>query len=414
MGDGAQADEPLAHAIAAFDAHWVVLSAAAVAGHEDRLRRYGDLLACLPARAQPPRAETPGRKDSGVVVRSLADGGRTILQFANDTPYPIRMAGLLKSNASANVEDLGRSLRLAPQAVSGGRQLVIDLLPFGLSVIRVDAPKVEFAEATPYPSEVVLTTMEAKYQELSNQLARLNRGGSGAQAEPANAGFEQEPTGPAPGVAIPGGWRLDKASEAGAKLSLDKEKPHAGARSLKLEASRAASVVSGDFIPGPGSTVLIQAHLRGDRDDATVRVWIEGEGGGRPYARRSEIVAPREWTPMAVRASDLPAGGLDSARLRFETSAACSIWLDDVKVVGESAPRAVRVNAQRALLAALQAYREQRFADFARLADSHWAKHPSVVALSRGGREQALSDAREKPATAAPAASALPSNRTLR
>ena len=349
-----------------------------------------------------------------MVIRSLADGGRTILQFANDTPYPIRMAGLLRSNAAANVEDLGRNLRLAPQAVPGGRQLVIDLLPFGLSVIRVDAPGVELAETKPYPSEVVLTTMEAKYQELSSQLARLNRGGSSAPAEPANAGFEQEPAGPSTAGAIPGGWRLVKASEAGAKLSLDKERPHAGARSLKLEASRPASVVSGEFVPGPGSTVLIQAHLRGDRDDAIVRVWIEGEGGGRPYARRSEVVVARDWAPMAVRASDLPAGGLDSARLRFETSTACSIWLDDVKVVGEAAPKAVRGNAQRALLAALQAYREHRFADFARLADSHWAKHPSVVALSRAGRDQALSDAREQPEAAAPAASALPSNRTLR
>jgi hypothetical protein len=414
LGDGALADEPLAHAIAAFDAQWVVLSAAAVAGHEDRLRRYAELLAKLPARAQPPSDATPDRKDSGVVVRSLADGGRTILQFANDTPYPIRMAGLLRSHAAANVEDLGRNLRLAPQAVPGGRQLVIDLLPFGLSVIRVDAPGVEFAEAKPYPSEVVLTTMEAKYQELSSQLARLNRGGSAAPAEPANAGFEQEPAGPSTAAAIPGGWRLARASEAGAKLSLDEERPHAGARSLRLEASRPASVVSGEFVPGPGSTLLIQAHLRGDRDDAIVRVWIEGAGGGRPYARRSEVVVARDWAAMAVRASDLPAGGLDSARLRFETSAAGSIWLDDVKVVGEAAPKAVRVNAQRALLAALQAYREQRFADFARLADSHWAKHPSVVALSRAGRDQALSDAREKPEAAAPAASALPSNRTLR
>ncbi|APW63444.1 hypothetical protein [Paludisphaera borealis] len=421
LGDGAQADEPLAHAIAAFDAHWVVLSAAAVAGHEDRLRRYGDVLAHLPARTQPTPAASQDRKDSGVVVRSLVDGKHTILQFANDTPYPIRMAGLLKSADAANVEDLGRNLRLAPQSVAGGRQLVIDLLPFGVSIIRVDAPHVELAETTPYPSEAVLTSMEAKYQELSNQLARLNRGGSSTLAEPANPGFEQEPAAPAsatpatPESPIPGGWRLDKAGEAGAKLTLDKDRPHSGTRSLKLEASRgAAAVVSGEFVPNSGSTMLIQAHLRGDKDNAIVRVWIEGESGGRPYVRRSEIVVPREWKSLAVRASDLPPGGLDSARLKFEVAAAGSLWLDDVKIVGEATPKAVRVNAQRALLAALQAYREQRFADFARLADSHWAKHPSVVALSRSGREQELSDSREKPAAAAPAASALPSNRTLR
>ena len=104
------------------------------------------------------------------------------------------MAGLISSKDGVAVEDLGRKPRLAPKPVAGGRQLVIDLLPFGVSVIRVDSPKVALADATPYPSEAVLTSMEAKYQELSNQLARLNRGGSGANAEPPNPGFEQEPT----------------------------------------------------------------------------------------------------------------------------------------------------------------------------------------------------------------------------
>ncbi|MBN9619021.1 MAG: hypothetical protein J0H43_04740 [Actinobacteria bacterium] len=293
-------------------------------------------------------------------------------------------------------------------------------------MIRVDAPRITLADATPYPSEAVLTSMEAKYEELSHQLARLNRGGAGEQAEPLNPGFEQDPAPAAAasdaanqGDPIPGGWRLDKAEEAGAKLTLDAERPHAGARSLKLEATRgAAAVVSGAFVPNAGSSMLIQAHLRGGQDQTVVRVWIEGESATGPYVRRSESVGPRDWTPLAVRASDLPPGGLDSARLRFEATAAGTIWLDDVKVVGEAAPKAVRVNAQRALLAALQAYREQRFADFARLADSHWAKHPSLAALGRSARESDLSAARDKPPTAAtapaPAATALPSNRTLR
>ena len=421
LGVGAAAEEPLAHAVAAFDAYWVILSAAAVAGHEDRLRRYSDVLAHLPAGPRPTPVAAPNRKNSGVVVRSLGDGERTILEFANDTPYPIRMAGLIKSHKNAEVEDLGRNLRLAPREVDGGRQLVIDLLPFGVSVVRVDAPKIELEDATPYPSEAVLTSMEAKYQELSNQLARLNRGGSNALAEPANPDFEQEPNPAATSDAreqaepIPGGWRLEKETEPGAKLTVDGDRPHSGSRSLKLETTRSpAAIVSGEFVPNAGSSMLIQAHLRGDQEQVVVRIWIEGESGGRPYVRRSEIVVPRDWTALAVRASDLPPEGLDAARLRFETTTAGTIWLDDVKVVGEAAPKAVRVNAQRALLAALQAYREQRFADFARLADSHWAKHPSVVALSRSTRAANLSAARDKPPGTAPAASALPSNRTLR
>ena len=68
-------------------------------------------------------------------------------------------------------------------------------------------------------------------------------------------------------------------------------------------------------------------------------------------------------------------------------------------------------NAQRAMLAALQAHRERRYADFARLADSHWAKHPGVAAMLRSGRPPELSASRPDPD---PAASALPPKRALR
>jgi hypothetical protein len=54
------------------------------------------------------------------------------------------------------------------------------------------------------------------------------------------------------------------------------------------------------------------------------------------------------------------------------------------------------------LLAALQAYKEKRYADFARLAGSRWARHPVVVGT--GGPEL----------TRTGDASALPQGRRLR
>ena len=62
----------------------------------------------------------------GVTSVSLTFGAA--MQIANDTPYPIRLSGVLDAPAAAAVEDLGRNLRLVPQAVAGGRQLVLDLL----------------------------------------------------------------------------------------------------------------------------------------------------------------------------------------------------------------------------------------------------------------------------------------------
>src|SRR5262249_36527251 len=117
---------------------------------------------------------------------------QTFLAIANDTPYPIRLAGILDAPTSAPVEDLGRNLRLLPQSTPGGRQLVVDLIPFGVSAIRVGAPKVQVTPITPYPSEAVLPSMEDRYRELYVQLARLNRGSGRGMGEPPNAGFEPE------------------------------------------------------------------------------------------------------------------------------------------------------------------------------------------------------------------------------
>ena len=105
----------------------------------------------------------------------MSDATQTFLEIANDSPYPIRLAGLLEAPETAVVEDLGRGFRLAPAAEAGGRNLVLDLLPFGVAAIRVGAPGVRVSSVTPYPSEAVLTSMQARSHELSLQLARLNQ-----------------------------------------------------------------------------------------------------------------------------------------------------------------------------------------------------------------------------------------------
>ena len=75
----------------------------------------------------------------------MGDDAQTFLEIANDSPYPIRLAGLLEPPARHPVEDLGRGLRLSPAAEAGGRNLVLDLLPYGVAAIRVGAPRVQLA-----------------------------------------------------------------------------------------------------------------------------------------------------------------------------------------------------------------------------------------------------------------------------
>ena len=62
------------------------------------------------------------------------------------------------------------------------------------------------------------------------------------------------------------------------------------------------------------------------------------------------------------------------------------LWIDDLHIRGETTSRSARINAQRTLLAALQAYREQRYADFARLAGSHWIRQSATTATGRLAR----------------------------
>jgi hypothetical protein len=269
--------------------------------------------------------------------------------------------------------------------------------------------------------------MEAQYRELSNQLARLNRGSGSGIGEPPNPGFEPEPLAavqpahntpgdPARSPAseqLPGGWKLE--GEKDCSIAIDASNPHSGQGSLKVTAPVApVSVSSGSFVPNSASSVMIQAYFRTEPQDSQVRLWIEGEVGGLPYLRRSEFKVSSAWELRAVRAVDLPAGGLDSARLRFEMLTPGTLWIDDVHVVGEVAPKAVRLNAQRTLLAALQAYRTQRYGEFARLAGSHWARHPGILAVSREKRPAELSETSGSSRSGPAAASALSPDRRVR
>ena len=124
-------------------------------------------------------------------------------------------------------------------------------------------------------------------------------------------------------AAVPAGWRVEgskpdagpAAGAAAATIAIDGENPHSGQGSLRLtSAAGPASVVSEAFVPNVQSSLTIQAFFRSSPADATVRVWIEGESGGQPYVRRSELSVTSGWEGRAVRASDLPPGGLDSAR----------------------------------------------------------------------------------------------------
>jgi hypothetical protein len=317
------------------------------------------------------------------------------------------------------VFDLGRSVVLKPAADPNGRHLVLDLPPFGSAALRVGSPAVRLGGLTPYPSESVVATLETRYNDVSARLTRLNRGvdREPPRAGPPNPGFEpsspSEPAAPAaapgadpmaaPALPAPEGWTI--AGGMGDAVTLDPVSPHAGRAALRLDAVNSPASALCEPFPAPAAgPLVVRAWMRADRPDARVRLWVEGGSPAQPFRRVSELALSSDWAERAVRVADAPAGGSDPLRLRFELIAPGTLWLDDLSVAPDGLSEPERRNARTALLAALQAYREKRFADFARLSGSRWARHAG--ADGDGPTDRVAAER--------PGASALPPARRLR
>jgi hypothetical protein len=438
LDSGSAGDEPLGHALAALDARWVFLSAPAAAGHEERLRRFARVLRALPA--TPPAtavADAAAPSSFGVTVRAHPADGKTYLALANDTPFPVRLETVLNLPGTAPFDDIGRNARLRPEANAAGHHLVLDLLPYGVAAIRVGTGNVKIASVVPYPSDTVFTSLQARYDEVSAQLSRLSHKADADQAGPPNPTFEP-PAAPSPAPAstatgsravamsvgssppatpapvAPEGWHVVGGT---GNVVIDLAQPHSGRGSLRLDVPKPpGSVLSDPFSPAVHASLLVRAWFRSDRPDARLRLWIEAESGGQPYRRVSELTVQPVWAERAVRAGDVPAAGLDAVRLRFELLTPGSLWVDDLNVIGGALSDPERRNARNTLLAAIQAYREKRYADFARLAGSHWARvavvpgHPATGL--GGGADGAGAD--RAAALRTDDSSALPQGRRLR
>ena len=395
MAEGTAGDEPLGHALAAIDAVRVFVAASSAAGQEERLRRFARVFTSLPV---PRGGGHEPRLPSGVVVRPVRADAETFLAMANDSPYPILLETVLGTTGHPAIDDLGRGIRLEPERGANSLRLVVELAPFGVAAMRVNSPEVRLAAVNPHPGPAVLDGMKAQYEDLATALARLNRLQTGGPAAPkatgpANPGCEPEPvelatakTSGAPGVV---GWEL--LGEAAAS-ELDRDHPHGGRGSLRLDARGGpASVVSAPFHPEARSSLVVRGWLRSDRPETRVRVRVEGQSSNRGYLRQFDLIVRGDWTEVAVRAPQLPEGGLDTARVRFELLGPGRLWVDDVAVIGDLLDESELLNARRDLMAALSAYREKRYAEFARLAGSHWTRNvargmtaPTVAAERTG------------------------------
>ncbi len=413
IAHGASGEEPLGHALAVLDARIVVISGQACAGQEERVQRFARVFRALPALPNDSAPPSP-RLDSGVAVRSWVSRGKTFVELANDTPYAIYLESVLHDPNDSQVDDLGRRQKLIPAAApGGGKSLVLELPPFGVAAIRVASPKAKVVPIGPYlPSA---RELDVQYERLSARLGKLAQ--DGPTSGPTNAGFEDpsrslpvaeiRPQAPGPVATAPLGWSLE--GDPSNFLVRDDANPRSGRAAMRLDArALPASAVSEPFVSPGRNALLLRAWIRAEEPETLVKVAIEGEAAGKPFRRDLEVSAGPEWAEFRLRADDLPQGGPDRLRLRFERTTVGLLWIDDVTVSGDGTPESAR-RAELILKAALHAYREKRYADFARLSSSHWARQ-----LEPQSRQATPPERAGVPLRTGNATTDLPSGRRLR
>ncbi len=185
IGEGAAGDEFFGHAVAVLDARWVVVGVSAALGQEDRLRRFEKVFSSLPT---PGRQAPSNRQSIGVAVRPVVAGKSTYVELANDAPYTVRIELALEMAPKTRIDDLGREASLTPEPTEKGGRVVLDLAPYGVSVLRVADPHLKLASVSPRPTPAVLAEVKAKARELSERLERLSK-----QSQDAKGALETRP-----------------------------------------------------------------------------------------------------------------------------------------------------------------------------------------------------------------------------
>ncbi len=243
--------------------------------------------------------------------------------------------------------------------------------------------------------------MKAQYDDLDATLKRLNRApsppGDRRPAGPPNAGFEPDPvilagTRTPPGVP---GW--EASGEAGAAIEVDRDRPHgrAGGASGSTPRPRAARrrprIRSAPSRAPPDRPGLGPGRSPRRPGPAPVR---GHSAGGRPPTRPGRGPGPaRLVRGRAPGGRTSPKAASDRPGSGSSCSAPAGSGSTTSRSGGDAPTESERLNARRDLIAALSAYRAKRYADFARLAGSHWTRQvagnggAAAIAGDRPGRD---------------------------
>ncbi|MFM8414590.1 MAG: hypothetical protein ACKOCX_07690 [Planctomycetota bacterium] len=290
----------------------------------------------LPATPMPPAAGLP----APLVIRTAAAGGVSRFVVVNAGPAAARAVLTLDGRPSAVLDATdGSSLPL-----DAGGAVAVPLPAWGLRSLVVDGG-VGLASASIGYDERVQTDVARRIERLRQRLAVLEQPAALDVLD--NPGFELGLDQPAAAGAPPAvtGWELVEARRGSLRLVnglAGGPRAEAGGRGLEFSSRNGLSTLRSNPFAAPDTgRISVAAWLRVKPGDPQppLRIAIEGVEEGREYYRFAAVggltggrpLAP-EWSLFVLQVDDLPAGRVESMRVRFDLLGPGSVEIDDVRV----------------------------------------------------------------------------------
>lgn len=286
--------------------------------------------------------ETIEGESQPVTMRSLSNGGRTYVYFANDSPWSVKASLTVEKPAECTVRSLYPGRKVPVPSGPGYKQSwTVSLEPYDLLSVAFSAENVKLSGPKAELDSTIATLLDARIQDLTERARVLKE--PLPLASLVNGDFEQ--TTSSGGVA---GWESSSSAPRARLVQpsggvLDQRQPHAGRHCAKLAARNGnkASLASSPFVaPATGwLSVSIWMRTADSAQAPRMTLTLEGTIAGQPYRRQESIPAAGnkvtltdEWEAYSFVFADLPTEGMSPLRLRFTCEGNGDVWLDDVQV----------------------------------------------------------------------------------
>ena len=317
-----------------------------------------------------------------VTFRCGAYGGRTYLYAVNDAPFAITARVHVEGGPDCRIEELSgrRTIEPLKPDAPGGLCWEVKLDPYDLVAVQLSEPGVRCSN----PQVAWPGTVEAA---LGAQIRRLGaRATALRNPSPldvvANPGFEQPP--------VRGGQIPDWAviARKGVSIELDNVQKHGGRQSVKIASTGpVACLASRPFVVPDTGRLAVSVWLRvaDAARQPPLRLALEGKFHGRDYYKFASVglvpaggqpAAPilPQWKQYLVPVDDLPLGGQNSVRVRFDLMGPGEVWVDDVQVFCLAFNRAEMVELSKIITLADVKLQNGQIGDCLHLLEGYWPR----------------------------------------